>query len=63
MKNNNGFRAPQKSLKSSWVQIAYSKPKSNGPIIKKSLGNRSTAIIKDRGIMDTNATFLNSNQY
>ena len=60
---NNSFRAPQKQLKSSWVELAFSKPKSLGPTIKKSLGSRSTAIIKDRGTFATKSSFNNSNIY
>ena len=63
MSKNNSFRAPQKNLKSSWVELAFSKPKSAGPIVMKSLGNRSTAIIKDRGTFVTKSSFNNSNIY
>jgi hypothetical protein len=56
------FKAPQKPLRSSWVQIAFSKPKASS-IIKKSLSNRPTAMIKDRGNMMSNSTTLHSNLY
>ena len=57
------FKAPQKSLQSSWVQIAFNKPKSLGPIVKKSLGSRSLAIIKDRGNFMSNSSSNHSNLY
>lgn len=59
---NDTFRAPQKALKSSWVEIAYSKPKA-GSLIKKSLSRNSTAIIKSRGTYITNSSNNNSNIY
>lgn len=57
------FKAPQKPLKSSWVQLAFTKGKS-GPIIKKSLGNpRQSFIAKNRGDMFTNSQMNHSNLY
>lgn len=56
------FKAPQKSLKSSWVQIAFSKPKQL-TVVKKSLGSRATAIVKDGGNFLTNSSFNHSNLY
>jgi hypothetical protein len=58
----NTFYAPQKQLKSSFPQISFTKPKNVGIIIKKSIGNRPTAIIKDRGNMATSAA-VSSNMY
>jgi len=49
----NEFKAPQKTLKSSWVSVAFSKPKSTGVIIKRSLSSRSKPIFKDRGQLTT----------
>jgi len=43
------IKAPQKALRTSWVQMAFSKPKSTGTIIKRSLSSRATPIIKTRG--------------
>lgn len=62
MNNNNTFRAPQKNLKTSWVEIVYSKPKA-GSVIKKSLSRNSTAIVKNRGSFLTNSSNNNSNIY
>ncbi len=56
------FKAPQKPLRSSWVQIAFKKPKAV-TIIKKSLGSRATAMIKDRGNMISNSNTIHSNLY
>jgi hypothetical protein len=56
------FKAPQKSLKSSWVQLAFSKPKA-GSITKRSLGNRPHIFTKNRGDMFSNATSNHSNLY
>jgi hypothetical protein len=56
------FKAPQKPLRSSWVQIAFKKPKA-ATIIKKSLGSRPTAMIKDRGNMISNSNTLHNNLY
>jgi hypothetical protein len=55
------FKAPQKSLRTSWVEIVYTRPKSL-TVVKKSLGSRPTAMIKDRGNMASN-TNANSNEY
>jgi hypothetical protein len=60
--SNNYFRAPQKQLKSSFPQISFTKAKNVGIVIKKSIGSRPTAIIKDRGLMATSST-SNSNMY
>lgn len=56
MKNNynrssmkNEFKAPQSQLRTSWVQMAFSKPKTGGTLIKRSLSSRSTPIIKSAG--------------
>jgi len=56
------FKAPQKSLQSSWVQIAFSKPKA-GSIIKKSLGRNAQSISKHRGDMFSNSSMKHSNLY
>jgi hypothetical protein len=55
------FKAPQKPLRTSWVQLVYSKPKSL-TIVKKSLGPNPTAMIKSRGKVASN-TAGNSNEY
>jgi hypothetical protein len=62
MKTHNTIQAPIKKLRSSWVEIAYSKPKA-GSVIKKSLSRNSTAIIKSRGTYITNSSNNNSNIY
>lgn len=56
MKNNynrssmkNEFKAPQSQLRTSWVQMAFSKPKTGGSLIKRSLSSRATPIIKSAG--------------
>lgn len=48
-KINNDFRAPIKTLRSSWVTMAFSKPKTSGMIIKRSLSFRATPIMKSAG--------------
>jgi hypothetical protein len=45
----NQIKAPHRALRTSWVQLAFSKPKSTGTIIKRSLSSRATPIIKTRG--------------
>jgi hypothetical protein len=47
MKNN--FKAPQKTLRTSWVQMAFSKPKTGGVTIKRSLSSRATPVIRENG--------------
>ena len=53
MNKNNTFRAPIKSLKTSWVSVAFSKPKTGGVIIKRSLSSRPKSIFKDKGQLTT----------
>lgn len=53
MKNDTAFRAPQKTLRTSWVQMAYSKPKSTGAIVKRSLSSRAKPIFKSKGQITT----------
>jgi hypothetical protein len=48
------FKAPQKTLRTSWVEIVYTKPKAM-TVIKKSLSSRATPIIKSRGIVTSNS--------
>ena len=48
-KPDNNFRAPQKTLRSSWATMAFSKPKTGGMIIKRSLSSRATPIIRENG--------------
>ena len=56
------FKAPQKSLKSSWVEIVFAKPKKSF-VTKKSLGSRPTPITRYRGELDTHSNQKHSNQY
>jgi len=55
MNKKTDFRAPQKALRTSWVQMAFSKPKSTGTIVKRSLGSRPTPIFKSRGVTMSNS--------
>jgi hypothetical protein len=48
------FKAPQKTLRTSWVEIVYTKPKAM-TIIKKSLSRNATPIIKSRGVVASNS--------
>lgn len=48
--NKSDFRAPQKMLRTSWVQMVYSKPKKGAISIKRSLSSRSTPIFKTNGV-------------
>lgn len=53
MSSNNiksDFRAPIKTLKTSWVQMAYTKPKKGAISIKRSLSSRATPIFKNNGV-------------
>ena len=45
MKNTASFKAPQRSLKTSWIEMAFSKPKKGALIVRKSLSNRSTPVV------------------
>lgn len=56
------FKAPQAPLKSSWVQIAYTRSK-KGTIVKRSLGSRPTPMIKDRGTFFSPSNQAHSNLY
>jgi len=49
----NEFKAPQKTLRTSWVSVAFSKPKTGGVIIKRSLSSRSKPIFRDNGQLRT----------
>jgi hypothetical protein len=49
----NQFKAPQVSLKTSWAQTVFTKPKSTGTIIKRSLSSRAKPIFKERGQLTT----------
>ncbi len=60
--NTNKIVAPQKSLQSSWMQIAFTKPKACN-VIKRSLGNRPNTIIKTPKGMATSSNLFNSNPY
>jgi hypothetical protein len=53
--SKSSFKAPQKALRSSWRDECFSKPKTAGTIIKRSLGLRATPIGK------LNGSFLDSN--
>ena len=60
--NKSYFRAPQKQLKSSWVDTPFTKPKACG-VVKHSLGRHKTAIVKTSfGVMATSA-ISHSNEY
>lgn len=48
------FKAPQKTLRTSWVEIAFTKPKAT-TVIKKSLSRNTTPIIKSKGIVASNS--------
>lgn len=56
------FNAPQKPLRSSWVQIAYTRSK-KGQVVKRSLGSRATPIIKDGGTVFSPSSKIHSNLY
>jgi hypothetical protein len=62
MKKNN-FKAPQKSLVSSWRDECFSKPKVKGTIIKRSLSLRATPIGKLNGSLIASSSFGTSNDY
>ncbi len=48
--NKSDFRAPIKPLQSSWVTLAYSKPKKGAIVVKRSLGSsRQVPLIKSMG--------------
>lgn len=49
----NQFKAPQVSLRTSWSQTLFTKPKSSGTIIKRSLSSRAKPIFKERGQLTT----------
>jgi hypothetical protein len=51
--SKNNFKAPQKTLRTSWVSVAFSKPKTTGVIIKRSLSSNAKTIIKNRGQLTT----------
>jgi hypothetical protein len=51
------FKAPQKSLQSSWVSMAFKKPRKQGIYtIKKSLSSRATPILSYRGALTSHST-------
>jgi len=60
--NKSYFKAPQQALRSSWVQIAFSKPKACN-VTKRSLSNRANAIVKTPKGMATLSSLTSSNQY
>jgi hypothetical protein len=50
--NNNKFRAPMKSLKTSWNEMVYSKPKKGKITVKRSLGNtRQIPLVRSMGMV------------
>ena len=59
MSTKTAFKAPQKTLQSSWVKIVYTKPKQL-TVIKRSLSNRATPMIKDKGMMASNSFEFNN---
>jgi hypothetical protein len=58
----NAFKSPHTPLRSSWVQLAFKKEKTSN-VVKKSLGNHPTPIIKNRGDMFTRSSMTHSNLY
>lgn len=57
------FKAPQKALRSSWRDECFSKPKTAGTIIKRSLGLRATPIGKVNGSFVTSPVTKGSYEY
>ena len=49
----NTFKAPQKTLRSSWISASFSKPKKGGVLIKKSLSSRARPIFSNKGELTT----------
>jgi hypothetical protein len=52
MKNESfQIKSPHAKLRTSWVEMAYTKPKKSGNIITRSLGKRATPIIRGGGMV------------
>ena len=50
------FKAPQKKLRTSWVEMAFSKPQKGALIVRKSLSSRPQAIVTYLGVIKHAAT-------
>lgn len=57
------FKAPQKALRSSWRDECFSKPKTAGSVIKRSLGLRATPIGKLNGSFVASNTNKDAYEY
>ena len=61
--NTTYFKAPIKSLKSSWVTVAFSKPKVAPLLIKRSLSNNRSMLQTSMGKTVTSSNRTNANLY
>ena len=59
----NTFKAPQKSLISSWRHEAFTKPKKSVETIKRSLGNKPQSLVYVRGSVTKASNAEHSNLY